>query len=64
MEWLRAEGLKLSNFKITFQNALHLRKIQKLFKQDMGNHNALNLSMKILCSETTVMRNYKVLKHM
>jgi hypothetical protein len=64
MEKLRAEGLELSIFKITFQNALHLRKIQKFLKQDTGNYNALNLSTKILCSETNVMRNYKVLKYM
>lgn len=34
-----------------------------MLKQGTGNYNALNLSMKILCSETTVMRNYKVLKY-
>lgn len=66
MEYLCAEGLELTIFKIAFQNALHLRKIQKLLKQSTGSYsyNALNLSMKILCSETNVMRNYIVLKCM
>lgn len=63
MEELRAEGLELSIFKITFQKTLHLRKIQNLLKHGKGNYNALNLTMWILRGETTVMRNYKVLKY-